>query len=85
MQLEYYLYHFHFDVSPLPFQAFLTRIAHNPTGARELISLNSLVYLSECHFVDRRPDYHGNGHAIVPSSSLHSTAAGFVPTVSARY
>ena len=84
MQL-YNLDHFHFDVPPLPFQAFLTCIACNPTGARELISLNSLVYLSECHVIDIRPDYHGNGHALVPPSSLHSTAAGFVPTVSARY
>ena len=76
-----------FSLLHSPFlQAFLTCVAHNPLGARELISLNCLVYLSECRFIDKRPDYHGNGHTLAPPSSLHATAGGgFIPTVAARY
>ena len=69
----------------LPSQAFLTRLAHTPAGARELVSLNSILYISECRFIDKRPDYHSNGSPIGQSAILPSTTAGFIPGISDRY
>lgn len=59
-------------------QAFLTRVANNSVGARELTSINALNYLSQCQFIDLRPSHHDSG-------SLLNQEQSFIPSVSERY
>ena len=66
------------SISP---QALLTRLAQTPAGSRELLAANCIGYLTQCHFIDLRPDYHGNQ----PGGLLDPIVAGFVPSVSDRY
>lgn len=61
------------------FQAFLTQVARNPLGARELTSINAINYLSQCQFIDLRPSNHGNSHVMGLQSH------GFIPSVGDRY
>ena len=62
-------------------QAFLTRVASSQHGCRELVSLGSLGYLSQCGFIDMRPSSHG---ASYHSNGMEDTM-GFVPSVVERY
>lgn len=61
-------------------QAFLTRVASNPIGARDIVSLNALNYLAQCSFIEMRPSYHGDGYHMTD----HVTS-GFIPTSFDRY
>ncbi len=62
-------------------QAFLTQVANNPLGARELTSSKALNYLSQCKFIDLRPSHHGN----LNNSMLTQHSQGFIPSVVDRY
>ena len=68
-----------------PVKAFLTRVAHTTAGARELVAQNSLLYLSECKFIDMRPDHHSNSNLIGGPFGAASVKAGFIPSISDRY
>ncbi len=64
-------------------QAFLTRVAKDAYGGRELVTLNAVNYLSQCKFIDNRPSYHDNAGYYGNSQSIGQD--GFVPSVSDRY
>jgi hypothetical protein len=59
-------------------QAFLTRVASNPIGARDIVSLNALNYIAQCSFIEMRPSYYGD------SMGGHMTSP-FIPTSFDRY
>ncbi|XP_064397234.1 nuclear pore complex protein Nup205-like isoform X2 [Halichondria panicea] len=63
--------------------AFLTRVAKDAYGGRELVTLNAVNYLSQCKFIDNRPSYHDNAGYYGNSQSIGQD--GFVPSVSDRY
>lgn len=65
-------------------QALLTRLAQTPAGTRELMAANCVGYLAQCHFIDLRPDHHGDQPGSY-GNLLDPSGAGFVPSVSDRY
>ena len=64
-------------------QALLTRLAKTPAGARELLAANCIGYLTQCHYIDLRPDHHDD--LIPPGNLLEPSGSGFVPTTTDRY
>ena len=63
-------------------QAFLTRVADKPVGARELTSINAVNYLSQCGFIDMRPSHHSNSHY---GDYVTQSSHGFIPSILERY
>ena len=70
-------------------QALLTRLAQTPAGCRELLAANCIGYLTECRFIDLRPDHHSDripsdhrGNLFDPISSV---TGGFIPSIADRY
>ena len=61
-------------------QAFLTRVASSPVGARDIVSLNALNYIAQCSFIEMRPSYYGDSY----NMDGHMTS-GFIPTSFDRY
>ncbi|XP_078583598.1 nuclear pore complex protein Nup205-like isoform X1 [Branchiostoma floridae x Branchiostoma japonicum] len=63
--------------------ALLSRLAQTPAGSQALLQEGVLVRLSECQFLDMRPENAGS----VPGSgeAMAVSYEGFVPTVSDRY
>lgn len=72
------------SISP-PLQALLTRLAQTPAGSRELLTANCVGYLTQCRFIDLRPDYHDNHLSGSYGNPLVTNGGGFVPTVTDRY
>jgi nuclear pore complex protein Nup205 len=63
--------------------ALLTRLAQTPAGSRELLAANCIGYLAQCHFIDLRPDHHGD--QLLPGNLIDPSGGGFVPAVGDRY
>ena len=67
-------------------KALLTRLAQTPAGSRELLAANCIGYLTQCHFIDLRPDHHDDRFMSGSHGNhLDMSGGGFVPTVSDRY
>lgn len=63
-------------------QALLTRLAQTPAGAQALLQLGLIAKLSQCQFLDLRPEPYSRTHT---TDGMFMDDEYFVPSVLERY